>query len=115
MKGVSYLYDVFRSSPLISSFPQLCNIMHANRLVALTSMTLLESHWAHGAFAHGGAFVVQRRSVRLPSRHQLSATDGSISGNSVTGPIYEMPAFPSVKLFTKEGCTLCDKVKDVRI
>lgn len=32
---------------------------------------------------------------------------------SVTGPIYEMENSPTVKLFTKEGCTLCDKVKDV--
>ena len=34
---------------------------------------------------------------------------------SVTGPIYEMDGVPNVKLFTKHGCTLCDKVKDVRL
>ena len=36
---------------------------------------------------------------------------------SVTGPIYEMDGddIPTVKLFTKHGCTLCDKVKDVRV
>jgi glutaredoxin len=34
---------------------------------------------------------------------------------SVTGPVYtsEDPSAPIVRLFTKEGCTLCDKVKDV--
>lgn len=34
---------------------------------------------------------------------------------SVTGSAYEsdLPDAPTVKLFTKEGCTLCDKVKDV--
>ena len=34
---------------------------------------------------------------------------------SVTGTVYESgePEAPTVKLFTKEGCTLCDKVKDV--
>ena len=36
---------------------------------------------------------------------------------SVTGTVYESdePDAPTVKLFTKEGCTLCDKVKDVLI
>jgi hypothetical protein len=82
--------------------------MHVQRLIALTGMACVESRWLHGAF------VVQRRRVHLPSRHQLSSTDGKNSGNSVTGPIYEMPSSPSVKLFTREGCTLCDKVKDVR-
>ena len=48
---------------------------------------------------------LQHRSVRLPPR-----------GASVTGVVYEDPtpeAAPKVTLFTKEGCTLCDKVKDV--
>ncbi|KAL3790919.1 hypothetical protein ACHAWO_010916 [Cyclotella atomus] len=77
--------------------------MHVQRLIALTGMAYVESRWLHGAF------VVQRRRVHLPSRHQLSSTL-----ETVTGPIYEMPSSPSVKLFTREGCTLCDKVKDVR-
>lgn len=44
------------------------------------------------------------RSVVLPPR-----------GSSVTGTVYEAtePDAPEVTLFTKEGCTLCDKVKDV--
>jgi len=44
------------------------------------------------------------RSVFLPPR-----------GGSVTGTVYEaaVSEAPQVTLFTKEGCTLCDKVKDV--
>jgi hypothetical protein len=40
--------------------------------------------------------------------------------SSVTGPIYELLDYDGgaspvkVTLFTKQGCTLCDKVKDVR-
>ena len=32
---------------------------------------------------------------------------------SVTGSVYESDSGPVVTLYTKEGCTLCDKVKDV--
>ena len=44
--------------------------------------------------------------------------NSSLSGNSVTGPIYDVESgiradFPIVQLYTKEGCTLCDKAKDV--
>ena len=40
------------------------------------------------------------------------------SENSVTGPIYNVESdaredFPIVQLYTKEGCTLCDKVSNV--
>ena len=40
------------------------------------------------------------------------------SENSVTGPVYEVELgtredFPVVQLYTKEGCTLCDKVSNV--
>ena len=44
----------------------------------------------------------------------------SSSSNSVTGPVYtsdddddDDTDAPVVRLFTKAGCTLCDKVKDV--
>jgi glutaredoxin len=51
--------------------------------------------------ARGTAFVVtkQRASVRFFA--------------SVSGPIYtSLECDPTIRLFTKEGCTLCDKVKD---
>lgn len=71
-----------------------------------------------------------RRQVHLPSRQlfkQLAATSclddasdersnnqrSSSSISSVSGPIYEVKGVPTVKLFTKQGCTLCDKVKGV--
>ena len=66
---------------------------------------------------------LHRREVHLPphSRRATSNTDIVDSGNddnrqSVTGPIYDdsTNGSPQIKLFTKEGCTLCDKVKDVR-
>mmetsp|Transcript_27609 Transcript_27609/g.57976 ORF Transcript_27609/g.57976 Transcript_27609/m.57976 type:complete len:187 (+) Transcript_27609:110-670(+) len=52
------------------------------------------------------------RAVHLPS---LGGTADENSGKSVTGPIYgdETDGIPQIKLFTKEGCTLCDKVKNV--
>jgi len=71
-----------------------------------------------------------RRNVHLPKRNSFQLSSSTSSGeddddddeqpqqqtnNSVTGPIYEMNNSnntPKIKLFTKEGCTLCDKVKD---
>jgi Glutaredoxin-like domain (DUF836). len=40
------------------------------------------------------------------------------SENSITGPVYSVESdskedYPIVQLYTKEGCTLCDKVSDV--
>ena len=60
------------------------------------------------------------RCVHLPtttsSLFDSASADDDSSSTSVTGPIYEMDGddIPTVKLFTKHGCTLCDKVKDVR-
>lgn len=59
------------------------------------------------------------RCVHLPtttsSLFDSASADDDSSSSSVTGPIYEMDGddIPTVKLFTKHGCTLCDKVKDV--
>ena len=74
--------------------------------------------------------IIIHRNVHLPKRKsfQLSSSSddeqsSSTTHNSVTGPIYEMTnedsnnnnnnhtPLPSIKLFTKEGCTLCDTVK----
>lgn len=61
------------------------------------------------------------RNIHLPPRNSrpitASLSDDTIGESdthqSVTGPIYELDDVPTVKLFTKQGCTLCDKVKDV--
>ena len=70
---------------------------------------------------HQLAASIHRRNVHLPKRNSIQLSTSSDEGqstNSVTGPIYEMMDdntnnVPNIKLFTKEGCTLCDKVKDV--
>ena len=48
--------------------------------------------------------IIHARFVRLPPRSA-----------SVTGTIYESKegGSPQITLFTKEGCTLCDKVKEI--
>lgn len=51
----------------------------------------------------------QRPFVALP-RKSTKCQATSVSGNIYSS---EDPDAPSVRLFTKEGCTLCDKVKDV--
>lgn len=81
------------------------SLMFIRRLITLSSLTLAEAR------STNCAFLFQQRRVHLPSRHKLS--DSNNGGQSVTGPVYEMAGGPAVKLFTKEGCTLCDKVKDV--
>ena len=47
----------------------------------------------------------------------VSGGNSESSGNSVTGTVYDAGAekkdYPIVQLYTKEGCTLCDKVSDV--
>jgi hypothetical protein len=58
----------------------------------------------------------QPRGVHLPPIHQSVDGSAESSGQSITGSIYEMDGSSVVvKLFTKEGCTLCDKVKDVSV
>ena len=61
-------------------------------------------------------FECAHRFVHLPASSLSDDASAEESSNhqSVTGPIYEMDDSPTVKLFTKKGCTLCDKVKDVR-
>ena len=54
------------------------------------------------------AFVVNRPSARwalFSPRHFASVTGTAYSSSDADAPV--------VKLFTKEGCTLCDKAKDV--
>jgi glutaredoxin len=70
---------------------------------------------------------IHRRNVHLPKQrdwatvNELSSSlsDDEEHQTSVTGTIYEtnikdngISSLPQIKLFTKQGCTLCDKVKD---
>ncbi|KAL7490224.1 hypothetical protein ACHAW6_015991 [Cyclotella cf. meneghiniana] len=82
--------------------------MLIRQLIAVGSVTFLKSRSTQGAF------VIPHKGVHLPTRpHLTSSDDGYVQSPSVTGLIYEMPNAPSVKLFTKQGCTLCDKVKNI--
>ena len=50
------------------------------------------------------------------TRLQLSDENDSMQRTSVTGIIYQeemKSVHPTVQLYTKDGCTLCDKAKDV--
>ena len=73
------------------------------------SVRFVESFSITSYINHHNHNQQQRRCVHLPA----SSSNSESSGLSVTGPIYEMNGITTVKLFTKEGCTLCDKVKDV--
>jgi hypothetical protein len=54
-----------------------------------------------------GFSVIRQSRVVIPAtRTRL------LLASSVTGPVYSEDDVPLVTLFTKEGCTLCDKVKD---
>ena len=69
----------------------------------------------HGAFA----FLPRNKCLSLLNPRHAAAAVRSVHlpprAASVTGTVYqaEDPDAPTVTLFTKEGCTLCDKVKDV--
>lgn len=71
-----------------------------------------------------GAFTVTRGSARaLKTKHRFDYVPRSLQqdanndgdGKSVTGTIYSETTgdHPIVSLYTKEGCTLCDKAVDV--
>jgi glutaredoxin len=79
--------------------------MKQNLLWKILSMILVLKCIKVHAFA-----TPERRPLLFASRH---ATKRYLS-NSVTGPIYTASeeGAPTIRLFTKEGCTLCDKVKD---
>jgi len=87
-----------------------CNIPQVVKSFSITSI-------------HQQQLSAKFRCVHLPtttsSLFDSASADEDSSDNihqSVTGPIYEMDGdIPTVKLFTKHGCTLCDKVKDVRV
>lgn len=73
-----------------------------------------------GSRARIGIERVTSRSCSFSRRHYASSTTGSTGTAlpaSVTGTVYTVQdkGAPVVSLFTKEGCTLCDKVKDILV
>jgi hypothetical protein len=83
----------------------------------MTSRTLAFVFPSQGSRAMIGLERVTSRSF-CPSatRHYSSSTVTALPA-SVTGTVYtvEDEGAPKVRLFTKEGCTLCDEVKDILV
>ena len=123
---------------MLIPLPTLTRLTRPNRLflammsVAASSPCCISSSCAAAALLPLSLGFVHRRAVHLPSRKfdqvaksvvaennddggASDAGDGSNTGYqiSVTGTVYELEGAPTVKLFTKQGCTLCDRVKDV--
>lgn len=91
-------------------------------LVPACSSALVGRSVSRAACAAPTAFVTQaarrRGFVSLPSSSRSAGFDYSPDDGgervSVTGTIYDGPeGEPIVRLFTKQGCTLCDKVTDI--
>ena len=64
--------------------------------------------------------LCSRVHVGIRHRVAVSCADADSRGGgdvgqsaSVSGLIYQSPSGPTVQLFTKAGCTLCDKAKEV--
>lgn len=75
-------------------------------------MTRLGGAVVFAILARSGAFIFPRRKSGILMKGLLSTPNESVSG-----VIYEASKTensPTIRLFTKAGCTLCDKVKDVR-
>ena len=62
------------------------------------------------------SMFISNSKFSIRSMAQMS-NDGNVNEerNSVTGIIYQSDSPYIVQLYTKEGCTLCDKVKDVSV
>ena len=111
IKSVSPLSKSFRSRHFFRH-PILC--IQAMALLLLTTRRGV----VHGFVRHTPGWKMAttgRMFVHLPSSSSSSAPPRKAS---VTGDIYtvddgDTKHAPHVTLFTKEGCTLCDKVKDV--
>eukprot|EP00527_Entomoneis_sp_CCMP2396_P007825 CAMPEP_0198146768 /NCGR_PEP_ID=MMETSP1443-20131203/31320_1 /TAXON_ID=186043 /ORGANISM="Entomoneis sp., Strain CCMP2396" /LENGTH=162 /DNA_ID=CAMNT_0043810841 /DNA_START=39 /DNA_END=527 /DNA_ORIENTATION=+ len=65
--------------------------------------------------SNGYRLPISRFATQPPTQTVRQSSSGFRHFASVTGSVYkdEENSAPSVVLFTKEGCTLCDKVKDV--
>lgn len=86
-----------------------------SRLYLLLFLLLLVNTMGHGVMGFLLRIPGIRPFVRTTTRPVSLPT--TRRGASVTGTVYEavQPDAPVVTLFTKEGCTLCDKVKDVLV
>ncbi|KAK1733273.1 hypothetical protein QTG54_015990 [Skeletonema marinoi] len=108
---------------LMSSHHHLLLLSGVASLMPAVTNAFIATNQHHHCNHHQLTTLIHRRSVHLPKRNSFqlhsssSSSDEDQSTNSVTGPIYEMTNDnappPKIKLFTKEGCTLCDKVKDI--
>lgn len=81
----------------------------ATRIIAIIIMLKLSTVPLAHCFVRSSSLASRLANSQIRSSHRLLA--------SVTGTVYKSPdeMAPTVKLFTKEGCTLCDKVKDVLV
>lgn len=126
---------VVKTSQRISSRSSSRHVFSGVSAASMIAMMLMPTATNSFSIQHAAQMIeissnkktIQKRSVHLPKRnsfHLSSTADDVTNNNSVTGPIYEMDnnnnnnnnndgkPIPKIQLFTKEGCTLCDKVKD---
>mmetsp|Transcript_35187 Transcript_35187/g.38924 ORF Transcript_35187/g.38924 Transcript_35187/m.38924 type:complete len:184 (-) Transcript_35187:70-621(-) len=90
-------------------------------LFACPKSRAFSSIYASRAVSRISMFEVSRCSSFLHASSSNNAVGNSPSNkksSSVTGDIYKVETgqkedYPIVQLYTKEGCTLCDKVSDV--
>lgn len=90
-------------------------------LMSILSRSLSYSFCLSARINHGAIFGAQRK-LSLTNQFRLKNTESDDNDGtqrtSVTGMIYEETSqdskgHPIIQLYTKEGCTLCDKAKDV--
>ena len=95
--------------------------MKHSQLKSFVSLSLITFSRAFPSFLAKNAFQKMAigggntRAIHLSPTGKLGMEP---SGKSVTGVVYNVEAedkgnFPIVQLYTKEGCTLCDKVSDI--
>jgi hypothetical protein len=90
-------------------------------LLGLMSLGIMTSRTLAFVFPSRAMIGLERVTSRsffptVTTRHYSSST-GTALPASVTGTVYtvEDGGAPKVSLFTKEGCTLCDQVKDILV
>lgn len=115
-----FLYEYFHVTMLSKGFNynEICteNYFHSKLAMkrdvgAVTMFAIL---------VRSGAFLLVPRKLKTAAfmkHHCRFMTVDNNDRKSVSGIVYEASTAdsPTIRLFTKVGCTLCDKVKDVRI
>jgi hypothetical protein len=102
------------------------NVLGLELLVGLLCLGVMRCRITAFVFPSQGSRAIVTRSRSLSSsfsatrllRHCSSSSNTALPASvSVTGTVYTIPdeGAPKVSLFTKEGCTLCDKVKDILV